>query len=60
MAITNQDRPEMVGILGTCLGEYCVNIDQFQLSRNKRGGKTMSLIRVDDDLADAVVEEIRS
>jgi len=50
----------MVGVLGTCLGENGVNIDQFQLARNKRGGEAMSLIRVDDDLPDAVVEEIRN
>jgi len=59
MATTNQDRPGMIGILGACLGENGVNIDQFQLARNTRGGEAMSLIRVDDDLPDAVVEEIR-
>ena len=60
MATTNKDRPGMVGILGACLGENGVNIDQFQLARNTRGGEAMSLIRVDDDLPDAVVEEIRN
>ena len=56
---TNQDRPGMVGILGTCLGKNGVNIDQFQLSRNTRGGEALALIRVDDDLPKSVVEEIR-
>jgi len=59
LATTNQDRPGMVGVLGTCLGKNGVNIDQFQLSRNTRGGEALSLIRVDDDLPDSVVEEIR-
>ena len=35
-------------------------IDQFQLAGNKRGGKAKSLIRVDDDLHDAVVKDISS
>ena len=35
-------------------------IDQFQLAGNKRGIMAMSLIRVDDDLHDAVVKEISS
>ena len=56
---TNQDRPGMVGILGTCLGKNGVNIDQFQLARNTRGGEALALIRVDDDLPKSVVEEIR-
>ncbi len=59
LATTNQDRPGMVGVLGTCLGKNGVNIDQFQLSRNTRGGEALSLIRVDDELPDSVVEEIR-
>jgi len=32
----------------------------LQLAGNKRGGKAKSLIRVDDDLHDAVVKEISS
>ena len=60
MVTTNQDRPGMVGILGTCLGKNGVNIDQFQLARNTRGGEALSLIRVDDDLPDSVTEEIRN
>ena len=35
-------------------------IDQFQLAGNKRGGKAKSLIRLDDDLHDAVVKDISS
>ena len=60
LATTNQDRPGMVGVLGTCLGKNSVNIDQFQLSRNTPGGAALSLIRVDDDLLDSVLEEIRN
>ena len=33
-------------------------IDQFQLSRNTPSGEALSLIRVDDDLLDSVLEEI--
>jgi len=48
-----------VGVLGTCLGKNDVNLDQFQVSRNTRGGVALSLILGDDDLQDSVVEEIR-
>ncbi len=60
LATTNQDRPGMVGVLGTCLGNNGVNIDQFQLARNTRGGEALSLIRVDDDLPLKVLKEIRN
>ena len=50
LATTNQERPGMVGVLGTCLGKNGTNIDQFQLSRNTRGGEALSLILVGDDL----------
>ena len=46
LAKTNQDRPGVVGTLGTCLGENGLNIDQFQLARNKCCYKAMSLIRM--------------
>jgi L-serine deaminase len=58
LATINQDRPGMVDLLGTCLGKNGVNIDQFKLSRNNRGGEVLSLIRVDDGLLDSVVEQI--
>ena len=60
LATTNQDRPGMVGVLGTCLGKNGINIDQFQLARNIRGGEALSLIRVDDDLPLKVLKEIRN
>jgi len=60
LATTNQDRPGMVGVLGTCLGKHNINIDQFQLARNIRGGEALSLIRVDDDLPLKVLKEIRN
>ena len=59
LVTTNKDQPGMVGVLGTCLGKNRVNIDQFQLSRNKRGGEALSMIRVDDDLSESVLEQIR-
>ncbi len=60
LATTNKDRPGMVGILGTCLGNNGINIDQFQLARNTRGGEALSLIRVDDELPLKVLSEIRN
>jgi len=59
LVTTNRDQPGMVGVIGTLLGEHRVNIDQFELARNTRGGEAMALIRVDDGISEEVVEELR-
>jgi D-3-phosphoglycerate dehydrogenase len=60
LAIKNNDQPGMVGALGACLGENGVNIDQFSLGRDKRGGEAMALIRVDNDLPDTLIEQLQN
>ncbi len=55
----NKDYPGMIGVIGTILGEHRINIAQFELSRNVRGGEAMSLIRVDDDIPESVIEELK-
>ena len=57
---TNEDQPGMVGVIGTLLGTKGVNIDQFELARNIKGGEAMALIRVDDGISEEVVEELRN
>ncbi|MGK5092754.1 phosphoglycerate dehydrogenase [Deltaproteobacteria bacterium TL4] len=59
LATSNVDRPGMVGLIGTILGKHKVNINQFELARNKRGGEAMALILVDDDIPDLAIEELR-
>ncbi len=56
---TNLDRPGMIGVIGVCLGGHGVNINQFDLARNVRGGEAMAIIRVDNDLPELVINELR-
>ena len=58
LVTTNEDRPGMIGIIGTCLGDNQVNIDQFELSRTSRGGEAMAMIRVDDGVSERVLEDL--
>lgn len=55
----NLDQPGMIGVIGTTLGQRGVNIDQFELARNRPGGEAMALIRVDTDASDADLDELR-
>ena len=47
--VENNDRPGVIGDLGHFLAKNGVNIDSFELSRNRKGGKAMALIKVDSD-----------
>jgi D-3-phosphoglycerate dehydrogenase len=56
----NHDRPGVIGDVGQCLSKQGINIDTFALSRNKRGGKAMSLIRIDGELTQSQLQELRA
>ena len=58
--VINNDRPGVIGDIGTTLARAEVNISQFELSRNMPGGQAMSLLRVDTPVADSVLEELRA
>ena len=60
LSMVNIDRPGVIGDVGTLLAKNGVNISQFELSRNMPGGKAMSLLRVDSDVAPAVLEALRA
>ena len=60
LVTTNEDRPGMIGIIGACLGDNQVNIDQFELSRTSRGGEAMAMIRVEDGVSERVLEDHRT
>lgn len=56
--LENHDRPGVIGDVGHFLGSKGINIDSFELSRNKRGGMAMALIRVDSELTTDQVREM--
>lgn len=59
--IHNEDRPGVVGALGTLLGRNSVNIAEMTLARIRKQRKTMALtiINTDQDVPPKVLEEIR-
>lgn len=59
IVMQNHDRPGVIGDVGTYLAKHNVNIAQFELSRNKRGGMAMSLIRTDDELQNDIISGLR-
>jgi D-3-phosphoglycerate dehydrogenase len=58
MLVENDDKPGVIGDLGHFMGFKNVNIATFELSRNRRGGKAMAVIRVDQEVSPADVAEL--
>ncbi len=51
LLVENEDKPGVIGDLGHFLGFKGVNIATFELSRNRRGGRAMAVIRTDEEVS---------
>lgn len=60
LVLENEDRPGIVGMLGTVLGRDNVNIANMSLSRRQEGDSALSIYELDSDPSPAVVKEIAS
>src|ERR1700748_688733 len=49
--VINEDKPRLIGRLGTLLGDANVNIANFNLGRSKPGEDAIALVEVDETLA---------
>lgn len=59
LIVKNDDRPGMVGIIGTALGNAHANIANLSLARNSSEGSALTVIELDAPLAQNVMEEMR-
>jgi D-3-phosphoglycerate dehydrogenase len=55
----NQDRPGVVGWIGTIMGKHGINIASMSLGRDKAGGEALTTLNLDSAPSDAVLAEIR-
>ena len=58
--VTNNDRPGLIGGLGTVLGNAGINIATFHLGRDRPGGNAIALLEVDEPPSEAVLDQIRA
>jgi len=56
--VNNNDRPGLIGGLGTVLGEAGVNIGTFHLGRTKPGGDAIALVEIDDEVSPEVLQAV--
>ena len=58
--ISNEDKPGLIGNLGSALGEAGINIATFSLGRDKVGGDAIALIETDGSVSDQIADQVRS
>ncbi|MBN3039317.1 MAG: phosphoglycerate dehydrogenase [Candidatus Omnitrophica bacterium] len=59
LVIKNKDLPGVVGQIGTLLGESKINIAEMTFGREKLGGNAISVLNVDSDIPQKVLEKIK-
>ena len=60
LVFANQDVPGVVGRIGTLCGRHGINIAGMQLGRERRGGRAVSILNLDDAMPPAALDEIRA
>ncbi|MDD3726134.1 MAG: phosphoglycerate dehydrogenase, partial [Candidatus Ratteibacteria bacterium] len=54
----NEDKPGIMGHIGTILGKSGVNIASMTLGRDKKGGKAITVLNLDQEIDTEVLEKI--
>ena len=58
--ITNEDKPGLIGELGTILANSQINIATFHLGRTKIGGDAIALIEVDEPVSQKTISALET
>ena len=58
LLLNNSDKPGIIGLLGTLLGKYNVNIASMSLSRDTAGGQALTVLSLDSVPPQAVLDEL--
>ncbi|MCD6093993.1 MAG: phosphoglycerate dehydrogenase [Candidatus Omnitrophica bacterium] len=59
LVVSNEDKPGMMGAIGTILGKNKINIASMTLGRRKQGGLALTLLNIDNSIPSRVVNELK-
>jgi D-3-phosphoglycerate dehydrogenase len=59
LIIKNQDKPGLIGQLGTLLGEAKINIAGMSNGRDEPGGNAITVVNIDNPVPPAVLERVK-
>ncbi len=57
--INNNDKPGIVGAVGTILAQANINIGSISFGREVQGGQVVSVVNVDSEVPNGVIEKLR-
>jgi D-3-phosphoglycerate dehydrogenase len=60
LLLNYDDRPGMIGRIGTIMGQYDINIGSMNLGRREKKGEAMVLLSLDSAVPDNVVQELKA
>ena len=60
LLLNYDDRPGMIGRIGTIMGQYDINIGSMNLGRREKKGEAMVLLSLDSAVPDNVLQEIKA
>jgi len=58
LVVKNEDRPGIIGHIGTLLGKRSVNIARMTVGRNQGSAKAIMVLEVDNEVPAEVLKEI--
>jgi D-3-phosphoglycerate dehydrogenase len=56
---SNNDKPGLIGSIGSTLGQHNINIAGMQFGREKPGGNAVSILRVDSPVDEELLSELK-
>src|SRR5512143_2752376 len=59
LVLMNNDKPGVIGGIGTLLGQNGINIARMQFGREKQGGLAMSVVSIDSVVSDELMAKIK-
>jgi D-3-phosphoglycerate dehydrogenase len=59
LVLANNDKPGVIGGIGTILAAHKINIARMQFGREKKGGKAISVVSVDAPVSKEILSEIK-
>ena len=55
----NEDKPGIIGALGTLMAESGINIGAMTLGRTRRGGQAATILNLDSELTGSAIEQVK-
>ncbi len=59
LVMYNNDKPGVIGSIGTIMGKNNINIARMHFGRESAGGNAISVVNIDSSISDELLEEIK-